>query len=131
MYVIDVKPETLFQALSDHTRIRIVRLMAASREEVCLCEIAESLNEPEYKLSRHMKVLRQSGLLSAEKDGRWVYHKLIENSQSFSSLYKFIEDLPDNRQFQSDLKRFQKQKKSRVSGRCRSDLSEKNLQLKG
>lgn len=122
MHVLNVQPETLFQALSDPTRIRIIRLLADSKDEACLCEMAESLDEPEYKLSRHVKVLKQTGLISAEKDGRWIYHRLISDSPDLKPLYKFVQNLTDsNKQFQTDLKRFIKRRKNRLDGRCRTE----------
>ena len=78
MHVIAINPETLFQALSDNTRLRIIRLLATANQEICLCELADALLEPQYKLSRHLKVLRQAGLLTSQKEGRWVYHRLAE-----------------------------------------------------
>ena len=69
MHVVNVKPEVVFQGLADPTRIRVLRVLAASRAEACLCELVDSLLEPQYKLSRHLKVLRQVGLLAAEKEG--------------------------------------------------------------
>ena len=70
MHLITVKPEEVFQALADRTRIRIMRLLVDTGEEICLCELVDSLQELQYKLSRHLKTLRQAGLLSAIKDGR-------------------------------------------------------------
>jgi len=77
MQVIEVPIEDIFQALCDRTRLRIVRLLSTTQEEACLCELVDSLLEPQYKLSRHLKVLRQVGLLVSEKEGRWVYHRLV------------------------------------------------------
>lgn len=133
MHVLNVPAEALFQALSDPTRIRILRLIADSKDEACLCEISDSLNEPEYKLSRHVKVLRQAGLLSAEKEGRWIYHSLV-NSPNLNALYKFIQSLPDSgKRYQLDLKRFNKRRKTRLEGRCRienANIKEKTKKVK-
>ena len=60
-----VKFETIFQALADATRIRIIRLMVMTGEEACLCEITDSLGESQAKASRHLKVLRQVSFPSA------------------------------------------------------------------
>ncbi|MGE4132558.1 MAG: ArsR/SmtB family transcription factor [Bdellovibrionales bacterium] len=122
MHVINVAPETVFQALSDSTRIRIVRLLAEGNEEACLCEIADSLDEPQYKLSRHLKVLRQSGLLSASKEGRWVYHCLVQGSPFFDSLISSIRALSDqDKMFSTDQKKFRKRIPQRDGGRCRTE----------
>ena len=72
MHVISIEPHTIFQALADPLRVRIVRLLAATEAECCLCELVDSLAEPQYSVSKHVKVLKQAGLLSAEKEGRWV-----------------------------------------------------------
>ena len=122
MHVISIEPQELFQALSDQTRLRIARLLADSKEEACLCEIADSLDEPEYKLSRHLKILRHSGLLSATKEGRWVYHQIISDNPFLDLLYNAIRTLPDsNKIFAGDLKRFKKRIPLRDNGRCRTE----------
>jgi ArsR family transcriptional regulator len=124
MHVVNVAPESLFQALSDPTRIRIVRLLAESNEEACLCEIADSLDEPQYKLSRHLKVLRQSGLLSAVKEGRWVYHRVVGGTPFLDALVASIRAVPDNdRTFVSDKRKFKRRIPLRDGGRCRTEVS--------
>lgn len=67
MHLVTVKPEEVFQALADPTRIRVVRLLLGSGEEICLRELVDSLQKPQYKLSRHLKPLRQAGLLKPSR----------------------------------------------------------------
>ena len=57
-------------ALADLTRVRLIRLFTGSEVELCLCDLTKSMQEPTYKLSRHLKVLREAGVLSAKKEGR-------------------------------------------------------------
>lgn len=122
MRVVSIVPNELFQALSDQTRLRIVRLLADTNEEACLCEIADSLDEPEYKLSRHLKILRQAGLLSAVKEGRWVYHQVIRGESFLDFLFSSIRALPDSdKVFATDQKKFKKRLPLRDNGRCRTD----------
>lgn len=119
MHVITIEPHQFFQALSDFTRLRVVRLLASSKDEACLCELSQCLGEPEYKLSRHLKQLRQSGLLSAEKEGRWIYHSIPSDEVTLQALFKFITKIPDSSGvFAEDLKRFQKCMAARKGGRC-------------
>ena len=68
--------ETLFKALSDRTRLRIIGLLAAG--EVCVCDIHESLGLPQPTTSRHLAYLRRAGLVAARKDGLWVHYRLAE-----------------------------------------------------
>jgi len=80
MHVLAITPESLFQALSDTTRLRIIRLLTTSEQKTCLCELVDALLEPQYNLSRHLKVLRQTGFLSSQKEGRWIFHRLIKGA---------------------------------------------------
>ncbi len=127
MHVVSIQPELIFQALADPTRIRVLRVLAATSEEVCLCELVDSLLEPQYKLSRHLKLLRQVGLLSAEKDGRFVYHRLVMRAGHLKSLYATIRALPDSGTFAADLRRFKERMRLRESGRCRIGIQTASL----
>jgi ArsR family transcriptional regulator, arsenate/arsenite/antimonite-responsive transcriptional repressor len=66
--------ETLFKALADRTRLRILALLAAG--EVCVCDIHESLGLPQPTTSRHLAYLRRSGLVATRKQGLWVHYRL-------------------------------------------------------
>ena len=120
MQLVKVPIEAAFQALSDPTRLRVIRLLASTREEACLCEFVDSLLEPQYKLSRHLKVLRQAGLLDAEKDGRWVYHRLASGPDHLLDLFNIIAALPDlDGVYAADLEQFRQRLCRREGGRCR------------
>jgi len=66
--------ETLFRALADRTRLRILGLLAAG--EICVCEIHETLRVPQPKASRHLAYLRAAGLVETRRKGLWVYYRL-------------------------------------------------------
>jgi ArsR family transcriptional regulator len=120
MQLITIQPEAIFQALSDETRLRIIRLLTSTDEEACLCELVDGLQEPTYKLSRHLKILRQAGLLSSQKDGRWVYHRLISTPSYLETLHATVRALPDPDQvYQADRVRFEERMCLRKGGRCR------------
>lgn len=132
MHTVQVKPQEIFQALADSTRIRIVRLLAETDEEACLCELVDSLLEPQYKLSRHVKVLRQAGLLSAAKEGRWVYHRLVEGIPYLDRLYEALKVLPDvDECFARDVERFRQRMCLREGGRCRIGIQTPELAAGG
>src|SRR5258708_18502318 len=61
---------TLFQALSDATRLRLLSLMTAG--DVCVCYFVEILDETQPKISRHLADLRRGGLVSARRGGKRV-----------------------------------------------------------
>ena len=66
--------ETLFKALADATRLRILGLLLTG--EVCVCHIHESLKIPQPKASRHLAYLRRAGLVEARRDGLWMHYRL-------------------------------------------------------
>ena len=66
--------ETLFQALADRTRLRLLNLIGDA--EVCVCFFVEVLGEPQPKISRHLGVLRSAGLVAARRDGKWMHYRL-------------------------------------------------------
>ena len=120
MHSITIQPEAIFQALADETRRRVIRLMVTTSEESCLCELVDSLLEPSYKLSRHLKILRQAGLLSSHKEGRWVYHRLVMEPSYLEQLFSTVQALPDpDGIYSADLKRFRDRLCLREGGRCR------------
>ncbi len=66
--------ETLFKALADETRLRILGLLLAG--EVCVCDIHESLKIPQSTASRHLAYLRRAGLVRTRRDGLWIHYRL-------------------------------------------------------
>src|SRR6185436_9171875 len=66
--------ETLFKALADATRLRILGLLLTG--EVCVCDIHETLKIPQSKASRHLAYLRRSGLVETRRDGLWIHYRL-------------------------------------------------------
>jgi ArsR family transcriptional regulator len=70
--------ETVFKALADTTRLRILGLLLTG--EVCVCHIHESLRIPQPKASRHLAYLRRAGLVDTRKEGLWVYYRLAASS---------------------------------------------------
>jgi ArsR family transcriptional regulator len=68
--------ETLFKALADTTRLRILGLLLTG--EVCVCHIHESLKIPQPKASRHLAYLRKTGLVEARREGLWMHYRLAE-----------------------------------------------------
>jgi ArsR family transcriptional regulator len=69
--------ETVFKALADSTRLRILGLLLSG--EVCVCHIHESLRITQPKASRHLAYLRRSGLVETRRQGLWIYYRLAGN----------------------------------------------------
>lgn len=73
-----LQDETLlprFQAVAEETRFEIVRRLAGG--ERCVCDLQEDLGAAQSRLSFHLKKLKDAGLVSDRRDGRWVYYSLV------------------------------------------------------
>ena len=65
----------MLKALSDPTRIRIVHLLNG-REELCVCEIVDALEIPQYSVSRHLGVLKAAGVVTDWRQGKWMHYAI-------------------------------------------------------
>jgi ArsR family transcriptional regulator len=64
----------IFKALSDDTRLRILKLLEGG--ELCICKIMEVLDMKQSRISRHMGILKNAGLVTDRRDGKWVHYSL-------------------------------------------------------
>ena len=75
----------LFHALSDETRLQILACLAAN--ERCVCDLTGALDAAQSRLSFHLKVLKDAGLISDRRQGRWIYYSIVpdalEEAQTF------------------------------------------------
>jgi len=66
--------ETVFKALADRTRLRILALLGGA--EVCVCHIHDTLRLPQPTVSRHLSYLRRAGLVETRRDGVWIHYRI-------------------------------------------------------
>jgi ArsR family transcriptional regulator len=67
--------ERFFQALGDNTRLRLLNLMGD--QEICVCYFVEILNQPQPKISRHLAYLRNAGIVTTRRDGKWMHYRIV------------------------------------------------------
>jgi ArsR family transcriptional regulator, arsenate/arsenite/antimonite-responsive transcriptional repressor len=65
----------LFHALSDETRLEIMEMLRAG--ERCVCELTDELDAAQSRLSFHLRVLKEAGLVTDRKEGRWSYYAIV------------------------------------------------------
>jgi ArsR family transcriptional regulator len=65
----------LFHALSDETRLAVLEMLRSG--ERCVCELQDELDAAQSRLSFHLKVLKEAGLVRDRKEGRWSYYALV------------------------------------------------------
>jgi ArsR family transcriptional regulator, arsenate/arsenite/antimonite-responsive transcriptional repressor len=80
---------TLFKALADPARVRLVNLLATSDGPVCACELIAPLGLAQPTVSHHLKKLTQAGLLEREQRGVWAYYSL--NREALAQLASLVE----------------------------------------
>ncbi|GEM_PF-690420 len=81
--------ERLFLSLSDKTRLRLLTLMA--NEPVSVGYLVDELGESQPKVSRHLAYLRNSGVVSTRRDGKWIYYGIQESPDpEVDRVLKFI-----------------------------------------
>ena len=72
---VSVEPTKLFACLADPTRLRLVALLSSNRE-LCVCELVHALADIQPKVSRHLAMLRDGGLVTDTREGTRVYYRL-------------------------------------------------------
>jgi ArsR family transcriptional regulator len=83
----------LFKALADPHRVAIVAALARAEGEVCVCDFTAGLTLNQPTVSHHLRVLRESGLVTSERRGTWVYYRLAPDAharikQSLGALFE-------------------------------------------
>lgn len=68
----------LFHALSDSTRLEILEMLRGG--ERCVCELQDELDAAQSRLSFHLKVLKDAGLVADRRDGRWSYYSIMPDA---------------------------------------------------
>ncbi len=74
-YIAGMDTQALFDVLVDATRRRILALLA-DRGELCVCELTAALDETQPKISRHLGVLKDAGLVTPRREGTWMHYRL-------------------------------------------------------
>lgn len=76
----------LFHALSDETRLAVLDMLREG--ERCVCDLQEEVGAAQSRLSFHLKVLREAGLVSDRKEGRWSYYRI--NPESLEQVHDLV-----------------------------------------
>ena len=79
----------LFHALSDETRLAILEMLQDG--ERCVCELQGELDAAQSRLSFHLKVLRDAGIVTDRKEGRWSYYTIVP--ESLATVHDLVVDM--------------------------------------
>jgi len=75
-------PASLFKALADPHRLAILATLSAGCEEVCVCDFTAGLPLNQPTVSHHLRILRESELVTCERRGTWVYYRLAPDARA-------------------------------------------------
>lgn len=79
----------IFHALSDETRVELLERLQEG--EQCVCELTDAIKAAQSRLSFHLKVLKDAGLILDRREGRWMYYSI--NREAIEDLEEWVEAL--------------------------------------
>jgi ArsR family transcriptional regulator len=106
------------KAFADPSRVRV--LMALRERELCVCELCDALGVTQSTLSSHLQVIRGAGLVSARKQGKWMYYALAPDAKRLvDTLFQFFSDsLKTDATLRRDGKKLSQRLSLRDNGSC-------------
>jgi ArsR family transcriptional regulator len=93
----------IFKALADDTRVRVLKLL--SRGELCVCEIAAALEMEQPRLSFHLRILKEAGIVVDRRQERWILYRLNDADMFLRFLFLAIQEKISPQQARLDLER--------------------------
>jgi ArsR family transcriptional regulator, arsenate/arsenite/antimonite-responsive transcriptional repressor len=118
--------EQIFKALSDKTRLRLMRLLTVTDQQVCVCELMDTVELPQYQVSRHLIILKNAGLVKSERNGTWIYYSPLREGSAFNQrLLDLLKDQAIEKVFSQDEKKLRKRLSYRKGDRCVKGRTEK------
>ena len=109
----------VFKALSDETRLRILKLL--EKGELCVCDIVAALDLIQPKVSFHLSTLKDAGLVRDRKEGKWIHYRFDE-SDTFKRflILSVLERIPKQgtAEDRARLKKWVRQKESNAAKLC-------------
>ncbi|MFN4227649.1 MAG: ArsR/SmtB family transcription factor [Candidatus Ratteibacteria bacterium] len=87
----------IIKAIGEKTRLRIVRLLKEAKIPLCVCEIMDCLGETQTNISKHLRILKLTGIVKENKIGKWVMYSLVPHKEKFINLlFQAIENIPSS-----------------------------------
>lgn len=119
------------KALSEATRVRI--LAALRQGELCVCELCDAMELTQSTLSTHLQVIRQAGLVTTRKEGKWIYYGLEPTQTAIlEAVFSQHETaLNADKRLKRDADRIRQRLRIREQGRCTLGFAQLDSTSKG
>jgi ArsR family transcriptional regulator len=104
-----INPDSLFSVLSDSTRLRALMLILGEGE-ICVCEITFALEESQPKISRHLALMREAGIVESRREGLWMHYRIHPSLPEWSRevLSNIVDQLVGLSPYRDDKKKLNK-----------------------
>lgn len=96
------KKAEIFKVLGDETRLRLLNIFITAETDLCVCEMVDALQLPQYQVSRHLAACRHANLLMVHKEGTWSYYALDWQRPENARLFEFLKTYLAGEPFESD-----------------------------
>lgn len=106
------------KALADPNRLRLFWLLAQIDQRICVAEAMDVLGDSHYNVSRNLKTLLKANIVTANREGKWVFYTLRNDDSPFHhKILEAVRAIPAE-QFHSEIARCQLRLSMRKEGKC-------------
>lgn len=106
------------KALADPNRLRLFWLLAHIDQRICVAEAMDVLGDSHYNVSRNLKILLKANIVTASREGKWVFYTLNnENTPFYQQILAAIRQIPAQ-EFEREIKLCQLRLSMRKNGQC-------------
>lgn len=106
------------KAIADPNRLRLFWLLVQIDERICVAEAMDVLGQTHYNISRNLKILQRAGLVTVQKEGKWVFYTLIsERLLVHAKLLETVQSIPAQ-EFADEIKKCRLRLSLRQNNEC-------------
>ncbi|MEW5814887.1 MAG: metalloregulator ArsR/SmtB family transcription factor [Spirochaetota bacterium] len=108
-----------YKAVGEETRLRILRILIKADKELCVCEVVDTLQKPQYSISKALTTLKNAELVEERRDGKYMLYSLKKESPVNRKIFESIAQLPENDVlYQNDFSNLTQRSSLRSKVRC-------------
>ena len=115
-----IKEVEKYKAIGEEIRLRILRVLVKAQQELCVCEIVDVLEKPQYNISKNLSILRKAELVEEQRAGKLMMYKVINDNLINKKIFESISVITcdNNPVFKNDFSNLKKRLSIRKNGKC-------------
>lgn len=122
MYNYEINPleryTIIYKALSDMTRLKIMWLLLSIDSKISVSEIIDVLEENQYNVSKHLRILKNAGLIYEKKEGKWTFYHCLTSNEVFDTYIRQTVVTIPKELMANEISRCHKRLSMRIDGKC-------------